>query len=195
LVRAPSDQALQARADLALAAGSAEEAASLYEELLPRTLDEGRLRTLHVKLAGARDPELRPAITALLVAREGEPQRAHAYALLGELRVRRPDDGTAWYLVGRARYEAGDWAGASDELEAALERRLEIPHVRVEALRLAVLAACSVGDAARARRRLELYLAHPDARPARRDTLSRLVSRCERGDRLRAEAVTGPGSR
>jgi hypothetical protein len=134
-----------------------------------------------VKLAAARDPELRPAITALLIAREGEPQRAHAYALLGELRARRPDDGTPWYLVGRARYEAGDWVGSSQELEHALQRQLDIPHVRVEALRLAVLAACSVGDLQRARRWLESYLAHPDARPARKDTLRRLVTRCERG--------------
>jgi PAS domain S-box-containing protein len=175
------DQARQARADLALWAGSTEEAASLYEELLPRTLDEARLRTLHVKLAAARDAQLRPAITALLIAREGEPQRAHAYALLGELRSQRPEDGTAWYLIGRARYETGDWAGASEDLEGALARRLEIPHVRLEALRLAVLAACSARDPERARRRLEPYLAHPDARPARRDTLRRLVSRCEHG--------------
>lgn len=175
------DQALQSRADLALSVGKVEEAAALYEELLPRTLDEARLRTLHVKLAAARDPELRPAISALLIDREADPQRAHAYALLGELRSRRPEDGLAWYLVGRARYDAGDWAGASEELEGALARRLEIPRVQLEALRLAVLSACSAGDPGRARLRLEAYLEHPDARPARKDTLRRLVTRCERG--------------
>lgn len=174
------DQALQARADLALSAGSVEEAAALYEELVPRTLDEAKLRTLHVKLAAARDPVLRPALSALLIDREADPQRVHAYALLGELRSQRPDDGLAWYLIGRARYEAGDWAGASEDLEAALTRRLEIPRVELEALRLAVLSACSAGAPGRARLRLEAYLAHPDARPARKDTLRRLVHRCDR---------------
>ena len=71
--RALRDRALEEGMDLELADGNPARAAEGYTDLLTRTVDEDRLRTLDIKIAAARDPRARTAVVALLIGVRGRP--------------------------------------------------------------------------------------------------------------------------
>ncbi|MFO0548207.1 MAG: hypothetical protein U0271_07450 [Polyangiaceae bacterium] len=173
------DRALEELSDRILRSDTPEAAAPGYEDLITRTIEEGKLRTLHVKLRAARDPSVRPAIVALLIGSRGKKaDRAVAAEMLGVLDRERTDDGLAPYLLARGYFDAGDYAGAIEHLDRSLARKIDVPRVRAEALRLEIVAACALGDAATAERRLTEYTALEEVVPERRTAARRLVERC-----------------
>ncbi len=90
------DRAVEDLGDLALAEGRGDEAVAAYRELATRTLDEDALRTLDIKMAAADDPELRPAVVALLIGSGTRgPDRQLAMELLGGATARALDAATA----------------------------------------------------------------------------------------------------
>lgn len=179
------DKALEALADHALATGE-EGAAPIYRELIERTIDEGKLRTLYVKLAGATDPALRRPLVLLLVGENGKkPDRTLSFALLGVLDRERPGDGLVPYLFGRYLWDSGDNRAAIAEMDRALSRKIEVPRVRVEALRLQMLAAAADLDCVAATRALAAYQAEPTVPVPKVQTAQRLVRRCSIAEKFR----------
>jgi len=173
------DRALRVLGDYALYEGDVDDARKAYEELLTRTIDADDIRTLQVKLTACKDDGMRPAIALLLVGPPGrKADRLAATEILGALDKERPGDGLAPYLLARARLEAGDFAGAAARLDRALTRKLDVPFVRMEALRLRVNVACGLGDAAGATRWLAEFAKEPGVSPTRYATSRRLVARC-----------------
>jgi tetratricopeptide (TPR) repeat protein len=173
------DKALEALADHALSTGDGDGAAAIYRDLIERTIDESKLRTLYVKERGASDPALRRPIALLLVG-EGnkKPDRALAFSLLGPLDRDRPEDGLAAYLFGRYLWDQSDYAAAIPELQRALSRKLEVPRVRPEALRLQLLSAAADLDCETAARALTAYQAEPSVPAPKIQTAERVVRRC-----------------
>jgi tetratricopeptide (TPR) repeat protein len=173
------DRAKEALADQALASGDAQAAEALYADVIERTIDESKLRTLHVKRTAAREPALRPAIVTLLLGQPGEgSDRTAAAALLGVLDRERPDDGLPAYLLGRYFVDAERYPAALRELDRALARNLTVPRVRIEALRLKIVAATAVGACSEASEALLAYEREPGVRGARVDGSRRLVALC-----------------
>ncbi len=172
------DKATERRADLALSEGDDRGAESRYREVLGRTFDESRARTLEVKIAAAKDVALRPAVLAMLIGYRGrKPDRTVAAELLGGLERERPTDGLTPYLLGRYYAEKEDFSGAAEHFGKALTRRISVPRVRSEALRLAITSACALGNGADATRLLGEYAREPGVRAARFDAARRLVAR------------------
>jgi tetratricopeptide (TPR) repeat protein len=180
------DKALEALADHALSTGDGEAAATIYRELIERTIDESKLRTLYVKLAGSTDPVLRRPLALLLVG-EGKrkPDRALAFSLLGPLDRDRPDDGLAAYLFGRYSWDQSDYPSAIRELQRALSRKIEVPRVRPEAIRLELLAAAAAFDCETAARALADYRAEPTVPAPKIQTAERVVRRCSIAQKFR----------
>lgn len=179
LPRYARDRAIEALADYALERGEIEEARARYEDVIGRTIDESKLRTLHVKLAATKDPDLRPAVVMLLLG-EGnrKPDRTGAAALLGVLDKERPEDGLPAYLLARYFLDSANYSAALVHLDRALSRKLDVPRVRIEALRLRIIAAAAGRDCAEAQRALAAYEREPDVRAARVDAARRLVELC-----------------
>ena len=173
------DRALEELADLALGAGRGEEAARRYRERASRVLDQDHLRTLDVKIEAATDPRLRPAVVALLVGTiDRGPDRSLSMELLGALTAIAPEDGTAFYLLGRQYLNASQYEDAAARLDRALLGTIRAPRVRIEAERLRLVAACALGDREGAARLLAMYAAHPEVSVARRMAARALVDRC-----------------
>lgn len=178
------DRATMQLADLAMATGHAAAADALYASLVPRTLDEGELRTLEVKRARLGDARARDALVQLLVGTGGKgPDKVIAAELLGAWARADPDDGLPRYLLARHHLAAGAFREVAARLDEALALRLEPPRVRVEAERMRIVAACAVGDGVTARAFLGRYVAHPEVFAARRDAATSLVERCDNGGR------------
>ncbi len=173
------DRAIEVLADDALSRGEVVGARARYEELLDRTFDESKLRTLYVKIAGAVEPDLRRALVLLLLGEPGKsPDRPAAFAQIGVLEVARPNDGLPPYLIGRYHVDNDDYAQALERLSRALAREITVPRVRAEALRLAILSATALADCERAAELLRVYEREPSVSAARRDTAGRMVERC-----------------
>lgn len=173
------DRALRILGDYALYKGDAETARKAYEDLVTRTIEQDALRTYNVKLAACRDEGLREAVALWLVgppSKRGDKQVAAE--LLGALDRERPTEGLAPYLLARGRLDVGDFQGAAQRLDRALARKLEIPFVKREALRLRIHVACGLGDGAAATRWLGEYAKEPGVSRARYETARRLVARC-----------------
>ncbi len=172
------DKALESLADLELSRGDAESAAKKYDELITRAFEESHLRTLEVKAYGAKDPRARDAIATLLVGQRGrKPDRVQASEMLAVLDQRFPENGLFIYMIARYDVEQQDFEMADKHLESALSRQLDVPHVRVEALRLRVIVACALDHGEVARRLFAEYAKHPDAQRARIEVLKKLVER------------------
>src|SRR5690606_26676703 len=164
------------RADLLLRRGELEAARSIYAELAQKTADPDRLRTLDVKRLAP--PGIgRDAIVMLLIGDADGPSWDVAAAKLGEWSALDPKDGLPEYLLGRNLMGRGRMRHAAEYLERALGKRLPEPHVRDEALRLRLVAACAEGDTAAARRARDALLAR-DLSAARREGLQRFSERC-----------------
>ncbi|NUP12155.1 MAG: hypothetical protein HOW73_39415 [Polyangiaceae bacterium] len=174
------DRAIEALGDQALKFGDVDAARARYESVLPRIIDEAKLRTLYVKLRATEDAELRVAIVTLLlgVGRQ-EPDRTAAAALLGTIDRDRPNDGLAAYLLARHFVDAGSYETASAHLDRALSRTITVPRVRIEALRLRILSAVAIADCPAAAKTLVDYEREPDVSPSRVDFARSLVALCE----------------
>lgn len=175
------DAALEELGDLELGEGNGPSALARYTELAARTLDESKLRTLFVKSYAASDPIYREAIVALLVGAPGKkPSRTRATELLAALDVEHPENGLAAYLLARYHVDNAEYDLGAALLDRALGRKLDVPHVRIEALRLRVVTACARGELDVAERILAEYVKDPSVLPARKETLERLVGRTMR---------------
>ena len=173
------DRALRVLGDYALYKGDVDDARKAYEELLTRTIDADDIRTLQVKLAACKDEGMRPAIALLLVGPPGrKADRLASTEILGALDKERPSEGLAPYLLARGRLDVGDFEAAAVRLDRALTRKLDVPCVRMEALRLRINVACGLGDSAGATRWLGEYAKEPGVSPTRYATSRRLVARC-----------------
>jgi hypothetical protein len=171
--------ALEEQGDLALRRGDAAGARSFYAAIRGTITEEGRLRTLEVKEHYAAEAVAREAVAALLVGlSERGPDTAEALDRIGLWRATAPGDGTPDYLFARQHIDAKNYALAITRLEEALERGVPLERVRLEALRLLVVASCAAGDGERARRSLELYRAHPLVSENRAMRAAELVERC-----------------
>jgi tetratricopeptide (TPR) repeat protein len=177
--RAVRDRAFEDLMDLALATGDVERAEHGYAQLLGRTVDEDARRTLDVKIAAARDERGRRAVVTLLIGGPGRsPDRMLAIELLRLWADTPPVDGLPYYLLGRQYFGAGQLDEARDRLDRALAAPIAVPRVRVEADRLRLLVACSLGERDAAQRAYENYAAHPEVSLARREGAKSLLERC-----------------
>ena len=175
VLRMTADESI---ADLDLQAGDAPAAAERYRRIERSVADEDHLRTLDVK-ALAMSERGRAAIAALLVGdlRFGR-DFGEAAARLGEWAVAEPDNGLPEYLLGRNFYQGGRYPEAARRLDAALSKKLTLPRVEAEALRMRLMVACVMEDRARAREALVRYRALPGIAPTAREGLERLARRC-----------------
>jgi len=143
---------IEALADYDMAHGNGPKAEESYMLLITKTANEDQLRTLDVKLRGARNAYEGKAIKALLIGDDGRvPDQKQAFALLGMWMAEHPQDGLPAYLIGRGLMGSEAWTDAAEYLDLALERGLTEPRVKREALRLRIIAACAVMDSDSAR--------------------------------------------
>lgn len=189
LRRTLRDAAIEELADLDLGEGNGAAALVRYTELIGRTLDESKVRTLHVKAFGAMDDAYREAIVTLLVGTPGKkPNRTRATELFAALEVEHPENGVASYLLARYHVDNAEFDLAALFLDRALARKLDVPHVRVEAIRLRAVTACARGELDVAARMLAEYEKDPLIPAARKDSLARLVERTTRQNQRAAKA-------
>ncbi len=140
------DRAIETMADAEFVEGDFTSSASRYEELASRTLDEDFARTLEVKALGARRPEARAAVMALLLGRGQRGPDVFLGGLeLGSWSTSTPGDALSSYLIGRNLVSRGFYAEGAKMLGNMGERE---PTARVarEALRLRAVAACATRD-------------------------------------------------
>ncbi|PIE06127.1 MAG: hypothetical protein CSA75_01150 [Sorangium cellulosum] len=145
--------AQESMADLYLSLGRPKAAEEIYESLLTKVVNEGRLRTIDIKLRASRNPFEARAIRALLLGKPGQaPNHRLAFSLLGRWMTEVPSDGLPAYLIGKNLVNTGSWQAAGEFLDWALERELPQPRVMNEALRLRIIVACAQRDETVARR-------------------------------------------
>jgi tetratricopeptide (TPR) repeat protein len=174
-------RAQEALADLYLSQGNGAKAEEMYAKLLDKVANEDQLRTLDVKLRGARSPFEGRAVRALLLGEDGRgPDPRLAFALLGKWMVEVPGDGLPAYLIGRGLVNAGLWPAASEFLDWALERDLGEPRIMREALRLRIITACAQRDEATARKVMTRWKAQPGLQEVRWRVLERRLGACVR---------------
>lgn len=174
------DRAIEALGDSMLKRDDVEGARAAYADLIDRTIDESKLRTLHVKLAAAKgDEKMRAAIVTLLLGQgDQKPDRTAAAVLLGMLDAERPQDGLPAYLLGRYFVDVPDYPKAETYFTSALSRKLEVPRVRIEALRLRLLASVGALDCDTAKLVANLYVSEPEVHAARAKWGTSFVDLC-----------------
>ncbi len=140
------DRAEEALADAQFVEGDFEGAAARYDGLVMRTVDEDVARTLEIKALGARDPEARESIRALLLgdAKHGPD------IFLGGVQLggwgKSQGSGLASYLVGRNLISRGFYEDGAGALDVALAGSLPTARVTRETIRQRAVAACALGD-------------------------------------------------
>lgn len=185
------DRAEEALADAELIDGSFDSAATRYEALTARTVDEDAARTFEVKALGARDPSARPAVKALLL---GDQKHGSDIFLGGvELGVWKTATPSALvsYLIGRNLIGRGFYEEGVRHLDDALAGKLPTPRVARETIRQRAIAACALGELdalARMRRMIEGPFTAPadgglgdpfkGASGGRRESTLRMIARC-----------------
>lgn len=178
------DRAEEALADADFIDGEYVRAASRYDALASRSLDEDSARTLEVKSLGARDERARAAVKALLL---GDEKRGSDVFLggveLGGWDARTPSP-LAEYLIGRNLVGRGFFRRGATLLDSALDSPEPLPSARIarEALRQRAVAACAEGDGA-ALDRVRARLAseqdpYRGTSGGRRDFVERIIGRC-----------------
>jgi len=176
------DRADEALADAQFVDGEYEGAANRYEELARRTVDEDVARTLEIKALGARDPDARDAVRALLLGDEKHGSDIFWGGVeLGGWSVRHRSE-LAAYLAGRNFVGRGFYELGAKWLDEALELPLLTPRVTREALRQRAVAACALGDQA-ALAKVRARIEGPEdpfkgASGGRREATLRMMNRC-----------------
>jgi tetratricopeptide (TPR) repeat protein len=168
----------EAIADLDLARGDAKSASESYRRIADSLADEDQLRALAVK-ANPGSELGREAIVRLLI---GDPRHgrdfAEAAAALGRWSALEPDNGEPDYLLGRNFYSNGRYEAASQRLDEALRRKISLPRVQSEAVRMRLVVACALDDAKAARESYARWMALPDADAGARAAVARMAERC-----------------
>lgn len=172
------EHALEELGDIALRGADVAAARAAYGRAIATSSSEDRLRTLAIKSYYADNPEARLALLALLVGTTPQgPDNKEALDRIGAWRASERD-GTADYLFARQHLNNRNYALAAERLDRALERGFPLPRLTKESLRLRIVAACALGDAAVAHDRLRHYLERDDVAEPRRMLALRLVDRC-----------------
>jgi tetratricopeptide (TPR) repeat protein len=180
--RTTKDRAEESLADAQFVDGDFEGAASRWDALAARTIDEDVARTLEIKSLGARDGAAREAIRGLLLGdvKHG-PDIFWGGIELGAWGASNPS-GLAAYLAGRNFVGRGFYEVGASTLDVALTRGTPTARVTRETLRQRAIAACALDDRAaldRVRARIEA----PDdpfhgASGGRRESTLRMIARC-----------------
>lgn len=176
------DRAEEALADAEAIDGDWDAAAARYAALAARTVDEDQARTFEVKTIGARDPNARPAIQALLL---GDKKHGSDIYFGGvELGVWKAEHPSALvsYLIGRNLVGRGFYEEGVKYLDDALAREIPTPRVARETIRQRVVAACALGDK-QALARMQGRIEGPDdpfkgASGGRREATLHMIARC-----------------
>ena len=175
VLRARGDEAI---GDLDLLAGDLDSARERYDHVSALVVNEDALRTLDVK-RGAKRPRARAAVASLLVGdAELGADLVAAAALIGQWAGAEPDDGLPEYLLGKNLYNRGRWTEAAAHFDRALDKRLESPRVRREALRMKLVVACARRDIAAAKTAFTEWRAMQGISASRRASLERFAVRC-----------------
>lgn len=204
--------ALKRWADLELWQQHPERAEQLYEQVRPNTVDEDQLRQLDVKQLAARALKIarepgevtgdedtsesvgRPlayeAIAALLI---GDPQQgpdlALASAKLAEWAASDPQDGLPHYLLGKNFLSLGRFEEAAEQLDLALDRKLQLPRVKREALHDRMILACAQNDRVHLEETFVALQADAAMPHAGKEGLLRFARRCGVDPDARAESA------
>ena len=171
------DQAREALADRALEHGDLAAARNSYREMISRTLDIDRRRTLEVK-AEVSTPEGIAAIEALITGGTEGANWDRGSVRLAEWMTAAPDDGLPRYLLGRGMYNHGQLGEAKKLISEALSRQLETASVKSEARRLLLILACASRDQGQVRQVLPEILIDEAMPLARRQGAAALAARC-----------------
>lgn len=181
------DRAAEALADRTLERGEYDQARLIYDELRKRTLDVDRARTLEVK-AAVHTPEGIAAIQALITGGREGANWDRGVARLAEWMAASPDDGLPRYLLGRNLFSRGHFREADLLLGQALGSELDLPLVKSEAQRLALILACTGAVRAELIQQLLPEILADETMPApRRAGTAALARRC-----LGATALNAP---
>jgi len=146
--------ALELVADAAWARGDLSTAGARYDALLDLPRDDGEIRALQVKTLGVRQGgQVGVAVRRLLVPMGGHSaptalavHLAHRLDELAATPEGAPLGGLGAYLEGRQLYFAEAYPDALARFDAALEAGLPTAELRLEARRLAALAAFAGAD-------------------------------------------------
>jgi hypothetical protein len=178
------DRAEEALADADFVDGAYERAATRYQGLAARSVDEDVARTLEVKALGASVPLARETIRAFLIgdAKRG-PDIFLAGVQLGVWGSAKPA-GLASYLEGRNLVGRGFFEVGAVALDRALAEGLPTPRIARETLRQRAIAACALSDRG-ALAALRARVLGPDdpwrgVASGRREATLRLIDRCAR---------------
>ncbi len=178
------DRAEEALADADFIDGDLERAATHYDALAKRALDEDAARTLEVKKLAALDPAAREAVQALLLG----DQKHRSDVFVGGVALGRwivtegEKSALASYLVGRNLVQRGFYEQGAASLDVALRGELPTPRIARETLRQRAIAACALSDVA-ALQKVNAIIESPDdpfkgASGGRREATLRMIARC-----------------
>ncbi len=178
------DRAEDALADADFLDGQLERAATRWESLAARSLDEDAARTYEVKALGARDPAARRAVQLLLLGDETHSSDVFvAGVALGEWHQPESPTPLASYLIGRQLVSRSYFEEAARLLDEAVAQGLPTARLGREALRQRTVAACASSDGA-ALARLRGAVLDPQGpfagRGGRLEATLRLLDRCTR---------------
>lgn len=188
------DGALEQMGDILLEGGDNAGAMEHYREVMSRSLDENVLRTLDVKIEGARNQRAYRAVVELLMGHGGRgPDKVRAAEALGTWSATETGDGLPEYLLARSDIQAGQFADALIRLDRALTLGLSIPRVAVEAHRLRIVAACAIDDGVLVEQAARSYLARSDVFFARRQAMAKFAARCS-GKTIPIDGRSGEGA-
>ncbi len=181
--RTVRDRAEEALGDADWLDGQRAAAASHYDVVAKRSLDEDMARTMEIKALGARDERLGPTVQRLLLGERTLPPDLFVSGVsLGGALERAPSDPVLRYLEGRNLAQRGRYAEARPALEASLSGAAPTARITRETLRVLAVAVCATGDRAGA----EALSKRVEASPAfaqgsgRRAAVLRLLDRCAR---------------
>jgi hypothetical protein len=126
-----------------------------YEALAAATIDEDSGRTMEVKayaagLARSRG-EAREAVAHLLVGSKGRPVDAEEALARVSAWARETHDPVAEYVLGKNLANHEFWTEAGEHLDAALTGEVPTARIARELLKQRIIAACAIGDVAKAR--------------------------------------------
>ena len=146
------DRAREVLADVDLANGREDLAATAYDDLAAHVVDEDLARTLEVKALAAKDPAARRAILDLLVGSPGRPIDAAIGPFSVGVWAAETREPLAEYLAGKTLALHDEYARAAEWLDrvdhAAFGGRAVTDRVARELLRVRAICACALGDGA-----------------------------------------------
>lgn len=173
------DKASEELGDIALSMGDSQGAEGHYTRAREHVVDEDVLRTLDAKLLAAKHESVRGPVVELLIGLPGEiPDKFLAIDRLSAWAEREPGEGLSHYLLARHYMGSSKYGEAAKRLEKALSAPMEAGRVRIEAKRMAIVAACAQGDLEGTRRAFEAFKGEGEVSVSRRSSVESFVKRC-----------------